>query len=171
MDLFEPPKRHSRQRRYWLKRILLGLRTSASTSFQASISTASTRRHKKPSLISSMTSKSPQLPDIATFLLPTRAYLLSMKEQNLSLRRAALIDAESHFRERLDSDGEASELTRRALVGFIGEVFQILEDLAAYADSLLNAPSGTAFFAALTDYSRTRVNDFYTQLRKRPSEY
>lgn len=108
------------------------------------------------------------MPDPQTFLLPARAYLLSMRDQNLPLRRAAFDDAASHYRETSIGGGHRQHI---ALVALAGEALQILEDLAAYADSILSTPEGTAFFAALTRYDVHRTNNFYAQINKRSVDY
>lgn len=107
------------------------------------------------------------MPDPQTFLLPARAYLLSMRDQNLPLRRAALDDAAAHYRETTPA-GHPQQI---ALVALVGEALQILEDLAVFGDSFFSAPQGTAFFAALTNYEVNRANNFYAQMKKRPLEY
>lgn len=111
------------------------------------------------------------MPDAQTFLLPARAYLLSMRDQNLPLRRAALDDAEAHYRDAPQGSDHEKQIARIALVALVGEALQILEDLAAFGDSFYSAPEGTAFFAALTNYSSNRINNFYAQMKKRPLDY
>jgi hypothetical protein len=111
------------------------------------------------------------MPDVQTFLLPARAYLLSMRDQNLPLRRLALHDALSAYHDAPQTTVHERQIARIALVALVGETLQILEDLAAYADSFNTAPEGTAFFAALTNYSVYRANNFYAQMKKRPTEY
>lgn len=105
------------------------------------------------------------MPDPQTFLLPSRAYILSMRDQNLPLREAALADAEEHYEDCARGGGYLEHL---ALVALIGEALQIMEDLGAFANSLLAAPGGTAFFAALTNYNPRTINNFYASLKKRP---
>jgi hypothetical protein len=107
------------------------------------------------------------MPDPQTFLLPSRAYVLSMRDQNVPMREAALADALEHFEECAAEGGYVEQL---ALVALIGEALQIVEDLGALASSLLKAPAGTAFFAALTNYNRRTVNNFYAGLHKRPDD-
>lgn len=107
------------------------------------------------------------MPDPQTFLLPARAYLLSMRDQNLPLRRTAVEDAAAHYRET-PPVGHAQQI---ALVALVGEALQTLEDLAAFGDSFFSAPQGTAFFAALTQYDVHKANNFYAQIKKRPLDY
>lgn len=107
------------------------------------------------------------MPDPQTFLLPARACLLSMRDQNLPLRRAALEDAAAHYRET-PPGGHPQQI---ALVALVGEALQILEDLAALGDSFFSAPQGTAFFAALTRYDVHKANNFYAQIKKRPLDF
>jgi len=111
------------------------------------------------------------MPDAQTFLLPSRAYLLSMRDQNLPLRRAALDDAEAYYRATPRGSDHERQISRIALVALVGEALQILEDLAAFGDSFTSAPPGTAFFAALTNYSSYRINNFYAQMKGRPLDY
>lgn len=111
------------------------------------------------------------VPDAQTFLLPARAYLMSMREQNLPLRRAALADAAAHYRDAPQGSEHEQQIARIALVALVGEALQILEDLAAFGDSFSSAPPGTAFFAALTNYSPHRITNFYAQMKKRPLDY
>jgi hypothetical protein len=107
------------------------------------------------------------MPDAQTFLLPSRAYLLSLRDQNLPLRRAALEDAESYFRE---VEGRDKHETQLAVVAVIGEALQILEDVAALANSFWASPEGTAFFATAASYSLRAVNNLYSGLKNRPLE-
>jgi hypothetical protein len=111
------------------------------------------------------------VPDAQTFLLPARAYLLSMRDQNLPLRRVALDDALSAYHDAPQATEHERQIARIALVALVGETLQILEDLAAFADSFYTAPEGTAFFAALTNYNVHRANNFYAQMKKRPPDY
>lgn len=111
------------------------------------------------------------MPDAQTFLLPARAYLLSMRDQNLPLRRAALDDALTAYHNAPETTDHERQIARIALVALVGETLQILEDLAAFADSFYTAPEGTAFFAALTNYNVHRANNFYAQMKKRPPDY
>lgn len=111
------------------------------------------------------------MPDAQTFLLPARVYLLSMRDQNLPLRRAALDDALTAYRDAPRTSDHQRQIVRIALVALVGETLQILEDLAAFADSFYTAPKGTAFFAALTNYNVHRANNFYAQMKKRLPEY
>jgi hypothetical protein len=111
------------------------------------------------------------MPDAQMFLLPARAYLLSMRDQNLPLRRMALADALGAYHDSPQTTAHERQIARIALVGLVGETLQILEDLAAYADSFYTAPEGTAFFAALTNYNVFRANNFYAQMKKRPPDY
>lgn len=118
-----------------------------------------------------MSSPTRAMPDAQTFLLPSRAYLLSMRDQNVPLRRAALEDAHNACHAAPQRTGHERQIARIALVALIGDTLQTLEDLAAYADSFHTAPEGTAFFAALTNYNVHRANNFYARIKKRPLEY
>lgn len=111
------------------------------------------------------------VPDAQTFLLPARAYLLSMRDQNLTLRRAALDDAVAHSKAAPTGSDHEHQIARIALVALVGETMQILEDVAAFADSFYTAPQGTAFFAALTNYNVHRANNFYARMKKRSIDF
>ncbi len=104
------------------------------------------------------------MPDGRTFLLPSRAYLLSLRDQNLPLRRAALEDAERHFTTIAGRDVHGTQL---GVVAVIGEAMQIVEDAAALANSFFNSPEGTAFFATAASYSTRAVNNFYSSFKSR----
>jgi hypothetical protein len=108
------------------------------------------------------------MPDARTHLLPSRAYLRSLKEQNIPMRRSAIADAGGYF-ERLSSD--ASELDRQlAVLGVVGEVMQAIEDVAALAVALTSSPPGVGFYAAAASPSERAVNKFYDQIGSWPIE-
>lgn len=104
------------------------------------------------------------VPDMGMFVLPGRAYLRSIVDQNLPMRRAALSDARAHF----DSvEGTAFE-RRLALIGVIGDALQLVEDVAALGNSFFHSPPGIAFFAVAATYEPNEINRFYDGLHKRP---
>lgn len=105
------------------------------------------------------------MPDAQSYLLPSRAYLLSLRDQNLPLRRAALEDAERQFTTVAGGDLHETQL---AVVAVIGEALQILEDIAALANSFFASPEGVAFFATAASYSTRAVNNFYSSFKRRP---
>ena len=104
------------------------------------------------------------MPDMGMFILPGRAYLRSVVEQNLPLRRAALAGARSHF----DSVEGMGFEKRLALVGLVGDVLQLVEDVAALGNSFFNSPPGIGFFAVAATYEPNAINRFYDGLHKRP---
>jgi hypothetical protein len=106
------------------------------------------------------------MPDAQTYLLSSRAYLLSLRDQNLPLRRSALEDAEAHFAAVAGNDLHETQL---AVVAVVGEALQIVEDIAALANSFFASPDGVAFFATAASYSTRGVNNFYSSFRNRPS--
>lgn len=97
------------------------------------------------------------LPDSQSILLPARAYLLSLRDQNLPLRRVALEDAEEHF---ASVDGTDLHKTQLATVAVIGEALQVLEDVAALGQALLTSPLGLPFYVSATSYSPRSVNNW-----------
>jgi hypothetical protein len=105
------------------------------------------------------------MPDAQTYLLSSRAYLLSLRDQNLPLRRSALEDAEAHFAAVAGNDLHETQL---AVVAVVGEALQIVEDIAALANSFFASPDGVAFFATAASYSTRGVNNFYSSFRNRP---
>ncbi len=104
------------------------------------------------------------LPDMGMFILPGRAYLRSIVEQNLPMRRAAVADARSHF----DSVEGTGFEKRLAVVGLIGDALQLVEDVAALGNSFFNSPPGIGFFAVAATYEPNAISRFYDGLHKRP---
>jgi hypothetical protein len=104
------------------------------------------------------------MPDTAMFVLPGRAYLRSIIEQNLPMRRSALADARGQF----DSVAGTGFEKRLALVGLIGDALQLVEDVAALGNSFFNSPPGIGFFAVAATYEPNAINRFYDGLHKRP---
>jgi hypothetical protein len=78
------------------------------------------------------------MPDSQTVLLPSRAYFLSMRDQNTPLREIALADAIDNYSESARVGGYGEHL---ALVALIGEALQIVEDVGALSSSLLDCPA------------------------------
>lgn len=107
------------------------------------------------------------LPDSQAVLLPAHAYLLSLRDQNLPLRRLALEDAEAHF---ASVDGTDLHKTQLATVAAIGEALQILEDVAALGHALVTSPLGLPFYVSAASYSPRSVNNFYSGLKNRSNE-
>jgi hypothetical protein len=105
------------------------------------------------------------VPDGHSVLLPARAFLLSLREQSLELRRTALQDAETHFASVASGHQHEVQL---AVVSVIGEALQIVEDVAALGSALIESPTGFAFFVSATRYSAQSVNNFYSSFKNRP---
>jgi hypothetical protein len=106
------------------------------------------------------------MPDMQMYVLPGRAFLLSVQEQNLAMRRAALADARAQFDV---TEGEGFK-KRLALVGLIGDALQLVEDVAALSNSFFNSPQGIGFYATAASYEPNAINRFYDGLHKRPLE-
>lgn len=107
------------------------------------------------------------MPDVQTFLLPGRAYMLSLRDQTIPLRRAALEDAALYEEETRARSVHARQL---AVVALIGEALQVIEDVAAVSNSLLHSPQGIGFFATAASYSERAINNFYGKLRNQQPE-
>lgn len=107
-------------------------------------------------------------PDLEKFMLPSRAYLLSFRDQTLPARRAAIADARSYF----DSfDGDEGHGAQLALLGLIGEALQVVEDVGVLANSLMEGIPGLSFYVKATAYDPKNVNNFYAQAHKRDDDY
>jgi hypothetical protein len=108
-------------------------------------------------------------PDARTFLLPSRAYLTSFRDQTLPTRRVAIDDARAYFDEFNGDEGHRSQL---ALLGLAGEALQVVEDVGVLGHSLTSgAIPGLSFYVAATAYNPNNVNDFYSQAHKRDDDY
>jgi hypothetical protein len=107
-------------------------------------------------------------PDAQLVLLPSRAYLMSMRDQTLPTRKAALGDAYEHFQEA----AEHGDATYRdmALLGVIAEAMQILEDVAYIGTAYESPLGGVAHYVTATVYSATGPNTFYTSIKNWPDE-
>jgi hypothetical protein len=108
------------------------------------------------------------LPDLRTFLLPSRAYMLSFRDQALPSRRAAIDDARSYFEEFGDDEGHRAQL---ALLGLIGEALQVVEDVGVMGHAFMTGIPGLSFYVAATAYDPSNVNNFYAQIHKRDDDY
>ena len=106
-------------------------------------------------------------PDPYRVLLPSFAYLRSIRDQTLPARATALEDAISHFTDAEDRDD--ADYRDLALLGLIGEALQILEDLAAIATE---PPKGfpAPNYVAATMYSPSKTTSFYQGLKKRSDD-
>lgn len=107
------------------------------------------------------------MPDVRTFLLPSRAYLLSFRDQTLPARRAALNDSRAYFEDFSDED-HAAQL---ALLGLIGDALQVVEDVGVLGNALMTGFPGLSFYVKATAYSSSNVNDFYARAHKRDEAY
>jgi hypothetical protein len=108
-------------------------------------------------------------PSTSKLLLPSRAYLLSVKDQTIPARRLALEDSRAHF--DAASEGHDPGLRDMALLGLIGDAMQALEDVAYIAEAFEKAPlTGLAHYVAATVYSGFTPTAFYESLHKWPDE-
>ncbi len=103
-------------------------------------------------------------PDPHRVILPSRAYLLSVRDQTLPTRRRAIEDAEELYSELgRDDDQNARDM---ALLGLIGEAMQALEDLAYFGRGYENPLQGIAHYVTATIYSASTPTTFFQQLKK-----
>lgn len=101
------------------------------------------------------------------FLLPSRTYLLSFRDQTLPARRSALIDAQDYFA-GFEDEGHRSQL---ALLGLIGEAMQAVEDVGVLGHAFMVGMPGLSFYVAATSYDPKNVNNFFAQAHKRDNDY
>jgi hypothetical protein len=106
-------------------------------------------------------------PDLHSFVLPSRAYLLSFRDQTLPARRAAIVDARSYFDE-YDDEGHRAQL---ALLGVMGEALQVVEDVGVLGHAFMTGIPGLSFYVSATAYNPSNVNNFYAQAHKRDHDY
>jgi hypothetical protein len=108
------------------------------------------------------------VPDHWTVLLPSRAYLLSVRDQTLPSRRFALEDAVQHYAlAAADSDLGVRDM---ALLGIIGEALQVTEDIAYFATAFSAPIPGLAHYVSATIYNDRTPNNFYSSMKKRSAE-
>ena len=103
-------------------------------------------------------------PDLNINLLPSAAYLRSLKAQNIPTRRVAIADAHEAF----ESLGPDAETLKRhlALLGLIGETMQVIEDVAALATSFIRSAPGIGFYVLAASPSQREVTNFYNRMHK-----
>jgi hypothetical protein len=98
-----------------------------------------------------------EMPDPQTWLLPSRAYLLSMRDQALPSRRAAIADSKGAF----EDSSESEHNYQLKLLQVFGDAMQPVEDVAVLADAIMNPLEGLPFHVPATIYDPVAVNDFY----------
>jgi hypothetical protein len=107
-------------------------------------------------------------PDPWQILLPSRAYLLSVREQTLPARRLAFDDAVAHFMEA--GDGPDAGVRDMALLGLIGDALQIVEDIGYFATAYSKPIPGIAHYVSATIFNDRTPNNFYSSLKNRTTE-
>jgi hypothetical protein len=102
-------------------------------------------------------------------MLPSRAFLLSWREQTLPARTAAIEDAAGLFAEvdRDCSDGRRD----MALLGLIADAMQPVEDFAYLATAWTEPFSGLAHYVKATVYSGWTPSSFWQRIHKRDTAY
>jgi hypothetical protein len=108
------------------------------------------------------------LPDHWTVLLPSRAYLLSVRNQTLPSRRFALQDAVKHYEEA--ATGADPGIRDMALLGIIGEALQIIEDIGYFATAYTTPIPGLAHYVSATIFNDRTPNNFFSSLKNRTPE-
>lgn len=108
-------------------------------------------------------------PSLERVILPSRAFLLSWRNQTLPVRSAAIADAVEHF-EGLGSDAPTG-LRDMALLAVISEAMQPLEDLAYLATAWDEPFGGLANYVRATVYSGWVPSSFWQRIHKRDDEY
>src|SRR5688572_3966066 len=108
-------------------------------------------------------------PSRVKVVLPSRAFLLSWREQTLPTRQAAIKDAIDHFTSLPE---DAAEGTRdMAALGAIAEAMQPLEDLAYLVTSWDEPFGGVAKYVKATVYSGWTPSSFWQRVHKRDDDY
>lgn len=106
------------------------------------------------------------MPDARTFILPQRAYLLSLRDAAIPARRLALEDAHAAVDE-LDDDVDR----RVAVLGVLGEALQAVEDVAIVASATKAGLPGLPFYVAATAYDPSLAEKFFDKLHKRDEDW
>jgi len=105
------------------------------------------------------------LPSAEKILLPTRAFLLSWRDQNLPARHLALEDAATHF-----EAAPAGDHRDMALLGVIGEAMQCLEDFAVLATSWDSPWEGLGHYLRATEWTPFKTNNFWQEALRWPDD-
>jgi len=104
------------------------------------------------------------LPSAPSVILPSRAFLLSWREQTLPARTAALEDALALFDEA--DRGEDAGLRDLALLGVIGDAMQPLEDLATLGDTWDRPLRGLANYVRAITWDRYATTNFWQEITR-----
>ena len=108
-----------------------------------------------------------ELPDRETWLLPQRAYSLSMRDQALPARRAAIEDSMAAF---LAADGD-EHMTQLKLLQLVGDCLQPVEDVGVMAVAITSGLPGLPFYVRATVYDMKAVNAFFDELAEQDDDY
>src|SRR3954470_21941866 len=98
-------------------------------------------------------------PDPFTVLLPSRAYLMSFRDQTVPAREAALTDAAAHYR-KVAATGDVGRRDM-ALLGLIADAMQPVEDVGYFGKAYENGFGGVPFYVTATVYEARTPNNFY----------
>jgi hypothetical protein len=107
------------------------------------------------------------MPDSQTWLLPMRAYLLSMRDQALPGRRSAMADSQAAFA----APAQDEHTLQLRLLQLFGDAMQPVEDVAVLADAIMNPLEGLPFYVPATIYDPPAVNAFFEQAASRDDDY
>lgn len=108
------------------------------------------------------------MPDIHAWLLPMRAYLLSMRDQTLPARRVAIADSRAAYEAE---PGEAAHAKQLRLLQLIGDCLQPVEDVGVLATAIMDGIPGLPFYVRATVHDLTAVHDFFDNVAGNPDEY
>jgi hypothetical protein len=96
--------------------------------------------------------------------LPSRAFMLSWRDQTLPARRSALSDSESHFGVIKESEDWAQR--DLALGALIADALQPIEDIAHLGSAWDKPFGGLAYYIRATAYSRRTATNFWGSVAK-----
>jgi hypothetical protein len=108
-------------------------------------------------------------PSVEKVMLPSRAFLLSWREQTLPTRLAAVEDAADLVAET--DTGSPSGRSDMALLGLIAEAMQPLEDFAYLATAWTEPFGNLAYYVKATVYSGWTPSSFWQRIHKRDVDY
>jgi hypothetical protein len=107
------------------------------------------------------------MPDAQTWLLPMKAYLLSMREQAMPGRQAAIDDS----KDALDTFERDEHTVQLRLLQLFGDCMQPVEDVAVLADAIMNPLEGLPFYVPATIFDPSAVNRFFEEVPGRDDNY
>jgi hypothetical protein len=110
-------------------------------------------------------------PSRVKVVLPSRAFLLSWREQTIPARQFALKDAEAYAGELVADPGADPGQRDMALLAAISEAMQPLEDFAYLATAWDDPFAGLASYVRATVYSARTPSLFWQRMHKRDDAF